>query len=89
MEEQSEGGESELLLFGSNAAQGIREVSSLLHLLLTPWKNSLSNIHRRNTDLSQKYRAVDQYQDLPQRINSGPDPVLVTAMVPPAGIVLF
>lgn len=35
MEEQSKGGESQLLFFGSNAAQGIREVNSLPHLLLT------------------------------------------------------
>lgn len=48
MEEQSKGGESQLLFFGSNAAQGIREVNSLPHLLLSPWKNSLSDIHKTN-----------------------------------------
>lgn len=56
MEKQSKGGESQLLFFGSNAAQGIRGVNSLPRLLLIPWKNNLAdNIHKRNTDLFQKH----------------------------------
>ena len=60
-------------------------------LPLAPWKNSLlSDMQEINTDLFQKYCIVDQYQDLPHRINSVQDLVWVMVMVPPAaGVVPF